>query len=251
MKRLIKIKLVCLLTAILFYSLPLQAQNVKLLTISGQINNTLYVKLKKLNLKNDFSAIPGGLIVFLDSTGGDIDAAINIGEILRQNNAQTFVTGKCASACILIFAAGVIRDAPELSLGIHRFTVDNYNKNTKKLEPATLSIDTSNYSLNTQIKLANYFIKMGIDKSLTKIMEQTPPNEINWLSHDLAKKLKLIGYEDTYLNNKLASINLKSSVSESSYINKINTIANNCILSSKFTTNEFLYCYKQLLKNEK
>ena len=65
-------------------------------------------------------SLPAGLIVLLDSMGGDGVAAMNIGRLLRAGKAHVFVTGQCASACIFVLAAGVIRGAPAYTVGIHR-----------------------------------------------------------------------------------------------------------------------------------
>lgn len=72
----------------------------------------------------------------IDSQGGDIDAAMAIGRLLRAKDAKVRVSeiseGKCLSSCVLIYASGVIRenDAQWSNLaragigsgiGIHRF----------------------------------------------------------------------------------------------------------------------------------
>jgi hypothetical protein len=50
--------------------------------------------------------------IFLNSTGGDVTAAMKIGRIVRKYDGWTIIDGnnKCYSSCALIFIAGVIRN---------------------------------------------------------------------------------------------------------------------------------------------
>jgi membrane-bound ClpP family serine protease len=56
------------------------------------------------------------LLINLDSLGGDLTSAMKIGRLLRKSRGRTSVEkdASCASACVLIFAAGLSRivDAP-------------------------------------------------------------------------------------------------------------------------------------------
>lgn len=61
--------------------------------------------------------------VFLDSPGGDLIAAMEIGKTLRRSHAWTIVSNykECSSACVFILASGVQRNAFEgAKLGLHR-----------------------------------------------------------------------------------------------------------------------------------
>lgn len=245
-----KIFLILFTLLLSLYTLNANSVQIKIITISGSIDETLYQRFLKLNLSNDFSAIPAGLIVFLDSPGGDVDIAIKMGKILRNFNAQIFVTKKCASACVLIFASGVVRDAPELSLGIHRFSINSYDVKLKKNIPVYLSKASSDYSLIIYKRINSYLKEMNIDTSLLKKMEETDPNNISWLSRLDAKRYNLIGYDDNYIYSKVESLQLFENISSSSYKIIINQISNNCVLNSKFIQNQFINCYKKLLINK-
>jgi hypothetical protein len=50
-----------------------------------------------------------GLSVYLNSQGGDVEAAIKIGQIIRENERTVEVStnSKCFSSCTLIYIAGV------------------------------------------------------------------------------------------------------------------------------------------------
>src|ERR1700724_647539 len=51
----------------------------------------------------------GQLWVDLDSPGGDVDAAMAIGRMVRKSEGSVSVKGKCYSSCVLIYASGVTR----------------------------------------------------------------------------------------------------------------------------------------------
>jgi hypothetical protein len=65
--------------------------------------------------------------VELNSPGGDVSEAMQIGRLLRQRFMYTFVLAdhECASACVLILMAGVGRmPMPSSRVGLHRSTFD-------------------------------------------------------------------------------------------------------------------------------
>src|SRR5437879_3563961 len=92
--------------------------------ISGEITRADADRIKSLMplLKNaEGKALTP--VVLLDSTGGDVLEAIRIGAFLREEQAWTVVEkdASCASACVLILAAGVHRDVyGGARLGLHR-----------------------------------------------------------------------------------------------------------------------------------
>lgn len=66
-------------------------------------------------------------IVLLQSHGGNVSAAMNIGEHIRHHHMMTHIHGVCDSACGLIFISGIKRTVslgttsePETELGFHQ-----------------------------------------------------------------------------------------------------------------------------------
>ena len=59
--------------------------------------------------------------VLIESPGGNVDASMAIGNLLRENRVSMIVPkgGQCASACVLIFA-GAVRRTAFGKIGIHR-----------------------------------------------------------------------------------------------------------------------------------
>ena len=70
--------------------------------IAGRIEHVDYGKFVDAT-KN----IRGKATVFLDSPGGNLDAGLNIGRLIKEKRWSTsVVSGKCASSCGLIWLAG-------------------------------------------------------------------------------------------------------------------------------------------------
>jgi len=70
-----------------------------------------------MNAKDSDAAVN----VHLDSEGGSVDSAIEIGRFLRDKNSNVMVSAgeQCASACLFILAGGVTRYLGG-RLGMHR-----------------------------------------------------------------------------------------------------------------------------------
>src|SRR6516162_2674693 len=66
------------------------------------------------------------LTVFLNSPGGDVLAAIELGEEIRKQWAWTAVDddGECFGACVLVLAAGVRRTPTPENVGLQRMNFD-------------------------------------------------------------------------------------------------------------------------------
>ena len=62
---------------------------------------------KLLDYKHRSSRLIGGSVVFLNSPGGDVHPAMEIGRILRKERLPIWIEkdAKCVSTCVLILAA--------------------------------------------------------------------------------------------------------------------------------------------------
>ena len=133
--------------------------NTVVVSISGQISKNVLAKIKKSIAGVTGDPLPAGLIVLLDSPGGDGMAAMEIGRLLRASNAHVFVTGQCASACIFVLAAGVVRGAASLSVGIHRGRITMSDADAKILSDVDVSknADAQNTLRSIFLMEKNYF----------------------------------------------------------------------------------------------
>jgi hypothetical protein len=110
-------------TALPAYAAQVETRDGNAITISGQIN------------PNDFETfkIKAGPLtkadVWLSSPGGDLQAAIKIGEFIRLRGWSTFVTAGCSSACALIWLGGVTRYMTDTArVGFHAASINGQEK---------------------------------------------------------------------------------------------------------------------------
>jgi ClpP class serine protease len=90
---------------------PITCMNFRV-NITDQLNTYDIKKLQNafdnINKKSqDAPCLNRKLVVWLDSTGGEVLAAIELGRILRKNEVHVAVKKECSSACVFVFAGGV------------------------------------------------------------------------------------------------------------------------------------------------
>lgn len=178
------------------------------MVIEGEIKPDLIPKVKEAIAMTTGDPLPAGLIVLLNSQGGDGLAAIEVGRLLRDAHAHIFVTKKCASACVFILMGGVVRQAPELSIGIHKARLTAISKkNGARVEiNADANPKTAAILADGNRKLQEYVKDMGMSKAFFEQMEATPVNRIRWLSRIEARELDIIGIEENYLKHREAYV---------------------------------------------
>lgn len=114
--------------------------------------------------------------VVLDSPGGDVDAAMQIGRIIRRNDGMTIVSekSKCFSSCALIYVAGVTRIVSfgfptGGTLGLHRPYLASAPQNRRTIEreiPLMLQ------------QLKTYLQEMGVPDAVYQEMVNTEPSDM-------------------------------------------------------------------------
>ncbi len=138
-----------------------------------------------------------GANIYLESSGGLIIEAMKIGDLIADNNMRVDIrlNGKCESACVFIYAAGISRSGGgNDGLGIHR--------------PFTTEISTESLSFSEYLKeyealtpiFKSYFSKYGVSPSLVDEMNAISSDEIRYLSieeqNDLGIGFKNVAYEE-------------------------------------------------------
>lgn len=111
----------------------------------------------------------------LNSNGGDVEAAIEIGRLLRKIKASTLTWSKggCYSSCVFILAGAVQRDG-RLGVGIHR----PYSTRTDKRDYQAIQNDQRRLA-----KLAkDYLTEVNVSPALYDAMMSIPPEKIKMLS---------------------------------------------------------------------
>jgi hypothetical protein len=116
------------------------------------------------------------VIVTLVSYGGSINPALQIGDLIRKRGLSTFVPGDrtCASACALIWLAGVPRtvgDTPQI--GFHAI----YDPTTRQPTGAGNAVAGA------------YLRDLGVGYKAIAFMTRKGPTSVEWLTPDLTKEL--------------------------------------------------------------
>jgi len=115
----------------------------------------------------------------INSPGGNVDASMAIGRLLRKNRMTILIPkgAECVSACVLIFAGAVSRLYAG-KVGIHR---PYFN------QPASSSESPdkvhSNYEQMLQ-EMRAYLRGMNVSERLAEDMLKIPPADMRYMSHD-------------------------------------------------------------------
>ncbi len=139
--------------------------------------------------------------VYIDSTGGNVEEAMNIGRLIRDHWFSTDVgqyiletsdnslaavkrnhlPGKCLSAATLVYLGGRLRYfRDESEFGVHRFSFAN---------PLPQNVEKSQ-TLAAQI--AKYVEDMGISARFLERSWETSSDELQLLKHDELTELKVV-----------------------------------------------------------
>jgi hypothetical protein len=168
----------------------------------------------------------GGLVVHLNSNGGNLLAALKLGEIIRIHSLNTMVAktigylnddgqsvdesnlsqkeGICASACVFSFIGGVTRWAVSTDqivvdkrgrLGVHQFTSD---ESFSRLDIGQLKTILSASQVINGV-LVEYLDRMGVSTELLAIAAKSTPNELHWLTDDELKGTRIETGEPSFL----------------------------------------------------
>lgn len=140
--------------------------------------------------------------VHLDSPGGDIFEAMEIGRTIRRGLMMTQVAydSRCYSACVVAFVSGVIR-APIGEIGVHSF----YSKEFIGL--AAFPEASTRYN-EVAAKTEAYFREMRIPTALLDEMQRTPTYLLKQIKPEEREKLGLLGVDPVY--GQLYDAQLKS-----------------------------------------
>ncbi|WP_089847051.1 COG3904 family protein [Salipiger marinus] len=144
---------------------------------------------------------PPRLTVYIDSVGGDVEAAIGIGRLIRDHwfatsvgsyvldhNQDPFhilprkhITGICASAATLVYLGGRLRYLPNGStFGVHQFSFRNP------------SPDDLGRSQVLSARIASYVHDMGVSTGFLELSSATASTEIDAVDEEKLRALKVI-----------------------------------------------------------
>ena len=180
------------------------------IAIQGKISKNLLTSIikitQKLPLEDKF---PPYLMVLLDSNGGDGEAAIEIGKLLRKFNAHVFVTNRCGSACVFVYAGGVFRASLPSSIGIHQPRVTLSDSGARIIKELDTSKNETAQNMLTSFdsKADDYFNRMGITPGFYNRIQSQKTKELHWLDEKELEKYKINGFSEEYLDILIRNIN--------------------------------------------
>jgi len=221
--------------------------------IRGPISKNTLASLRQALPKVNGDPIPAGLIVLLDSAGGDGVAAMEMGRLLRKANAHTFVTGQCASACILVLASGVVRAAPAYTIGIHRGRITVSDNNGQILKEIDIKNNpAARRQLETFEKtLPAYFADMGLPPDLFLAMQQHEYKGVYRLSGEEIVFYGLSGFDSGYLDQRAQLFQEMIGpyhMDKDELHRRTLKVASRCAEFDQLHT-AFIQCYKNVLKD--
>lgn len=169
------------------------------ITVSGEItagDDLVFARFLKL---------PGHLWVDLDSPGGDVDAALAIGRLVRKREGTVNVKGNCYSACVLIFAGGVTRldlngmfsgaEDPQSRVGVHRLYFADLSPG---LSQAQVKAD---YDAKLH-KIKNYLREMDVAPEFLSYMQSIEPEQMHLMTSSELDRYGL-GSSDVVYNERM------------------------------------------------
>jgi hypothetical protein len=149
--------------------------------------------------------------VRFNSDGGDLMAALALGEYLREEGISTEIgsdtpvpdghpmfgerasvraAGRCASACAYAFLGGIERRiGPDSRIGFHRF----YHE-IALLRPSAELFTGEDLDANqrTLARIVLYVVKMGVDARIVPLASEAGADDMRWLSSDEASELRVV-----------------------------------------------------------
>jgi hypothetical protein len=156
-------------TALPAYAANIEVHSIqggRIITIDGEIdpNDFDVFKVKA-------SPIGGKPAVFLGGPGGNVLAALQIGEFIRMKGWTTTVLNECDSACALIWLAGVQRTmTPTAKVGFHAASMDGQEKGMGNA------------------MVGAYLNRIGLGKAVL-FANAAGPDEITYLTPSMAKQV--------------------------------------------------------------
>lgn len=156
----------------------------------------------------------------LASLGGNLDAALAMGRIAREAEMTVVVDreGRCASACVFLYAGGVLR-APYDKILIHR----------PYLENSSASFTETQQRFSTIAQRAKAFLReVNVNEGLFDRMMTIPPEKAHALSHEEMEALGL-GYRDQvhteFVENRRAA---RAGMTKKEFLSKKEHTARRC-----------------------
>jgi hypothetical protein len=131
--------------------------------------------------------------VALDSPGGSVSDALEMGKLIRDKGFATSVEagGLCASSCPLVFAGGTERVAAASSaIAVHQIYAAAPSDSSVASRLAAAG-DAMSDAQSMTAQISRYLIEMGVDSEVWLRALETPPDRLSYFSPQELTRLKL------------------------------------------------------------
>jgi ATP-dependent protease ClpP protease subunit len=205
--------------------------------IRGQITSDDPAKFRSLfaNLKPR-KVLDRNRTVNLNSPGGDVYAAMDIGRQIRVRSMRTKVAkgDTCVSACVFVFVGGVNRSLGG-QLGIHRpystetgyTTLQDADKQYKRMDASVRA----------------YFKEMNISETLADDMMRIRPHDVRFLDYGGAEQYGLNDEDPAHAEAEASSAAETYGISKAEYFRRERRAEKECVMDIE----EFVQCYDAIL----
>jgi ATP-dependent protease ClpP protease subunit len=200
--------------------------------ISGEITTKTTVSFEKALTHWDQRHY---LFVILNSPGGDIAAAMKIGRLIRKSPGRTMVEGTatCASACVLLFGAGISRIVFDgAKIGVHRPALAE-----APCERDMAAVKAA--SDQAARALREYAAEMNISERLIDDMLVVPPENIRWLSEEDRKSYGLAFLDPVYAETATLALSKKYKITPGEYRARYASAMQACKAANRLSRDEF------------
>lgn len=122
----------------------------------------------------------GKAVIVLDSLGGHLQSALTMAHILSTYKAATSVAanGQCASACVVVWAAGVRKSVGDgARIGVHSATLNGVAGHDGGPEDQRIEVEATGV-------MARFFQRTGAPANVITKTYHTPSSAIYWLTDD-------------------------------------------------------------------
>ncbi|MDB5544756.1 MAG: hypothetical protein JWO64_1905 [Hyphomicrobiales bacterium] len=157
-------------------------------------------------------------IVTLQSTGGDVNAAMSIGREIRKHAGETFSKGPCHSACVFVAMGGVERNIA--GIGLHR-------PYFAKFDADVLAEADARYKRMMRL-VADYLFEMNISEDVLRLIASIPPDEMRLLAQPDARRIGLNGVDPAYDEMRTAREAAQYGLSSAEWRHRLTSLDREC-----------------------
>ncbi len=131
--------------------------------------------------------------VLLDSPGGSVNDALDIGRLILEKGLATEVRngGLCASSCPLVFASGETRIAgPEAAIGVHQIYAAALSASpVDALSVAGVAMADAQ---SATAEITRHLSETGVDAALWLHAMETPPDQLYYFTPEEMERYRLV-----------------------------------------------------------